>query len=716
MPKRFRILELELFRHLKKRPKNKTSLILADIRQEKNPFVLDLKNKKTEFYTFLAVLLILISLSAWWFLNGNKLKAETTQFYPSVCLGNWTDPENAEGKPDLEENADYSEFNSGNSAFYGGGQKQIFCGQFKGELAEGAKINQIALKFSWAEGKKENLSVPDYSENSAGEIIDSNPEIFEGVLLQASSTPEISPAEAPEPESSSEPKEITPENPQSFLKTFVFPALAEEEIVPSEIPTLSETKAPENTPSASPENTPEPTPEPEIPPESPEPQNSADLDEVFIIKYSLDGEKWENLARVKKNDFPSELSMPFLTIEDLAKVQISIESEGFNDDSIAFLDGMFLKIEYENTAISISEQEIPSPAGPGEVYEDIFPFFAEGNFESKDNALTRDLGSTAFSEEFGPENSSFLRSSPENTNESAESDNKETEENKELVFSGFTSANVERNLSKVFVRLSLAAKNIPAEQKSWLWLEYSFNDGRNWQKFAKIDLSQEASNQANNNYRSYPLSSMRTLRNLSALRIKVRYEGPVPAQQEQLPFIFIDSIWLQALRDNSNPEPKNIPTTVISQPGKKQNSEIFIVNNNSPIQITETETENRNPQINKEGDIACWESEIDGKWQIMAATAPNWKSKQVSAGQNTNLNCKINGNIIVWQSWVDDNWEIMEANKSLFGWSENRLTEDSGADINPDFSEGKIIWEKGSDKVIRKFPDGFVENIKYLIF
>lgn len=83
--------------------------------------------------------------------------AEVAVFYSGKCLGTWQNPNKAQGKPEVE-NADL--INEDNSAFFDGGIKEIYCGDFQGEVPKG-KIKNIQLKFNWliTETKKQPVSV-----------------------------------------------------------------------------------------------------------------------------------------------------------------------------------------------------------------------------------------------------------------------------------------------------------------------------------------------------------------------------------------------------------------------------------------------------------------------------------------------------------------------------------------------------------------------------
>jgi hypothetical protein len=81
--------------------------------------------------------------------GGRFVHADTVNFYPASCLGNWQNVENALGKPDLPDGADSGEFNASNSAMYVGGDAEIFCGNFAGEDPGNRIFQKATVHFSW---------------------------------------------------------------------------------------------------------------------------------------------------------------------------------------------------------------------------------------------------------------------------------------------------------------------------------------------------------------------------------------------------------------------------------------------------------------------------------------------------------------------------------------------------------------------------------------
>lgn len=75
-----------------------------------------------------------------------KGRADIATFYPDTCLGAWTNPRNAEKKPETTANGDIDQFSTANSAILDKEQKEdIYCGNFQGEFNESTKPIKIVI-------------------------------------------------------------------------------------------------------------------------------------------------------------------------------------------------------------------------------------------------------------------------------------------------------------------------------------------------------------------------------------------------------------------------------------------------------------------------------------------------------------------------------------------------------------------------------------------
>ncbi|MDP2856134.1 MAG: hypothetical protein Q8N90_03400, partial [bacterium] len=254
----------------------------------------------------------------------------------------------------------------------------------------------------------------------------------------------------------------------------------------------------------------------------------------------------------------------------------------------------------------------------------------------------------------------------------------------------------------------------PTLENERLEIEYSLDGGSSWKSLGKISILGEISNQINGGYWSLPLNSISSWQDLNNLKIKITYKNSLDLINDEV-LVFLDNVWLEVLRNETLNLQQNLdsePNEVIAE-SDGNDQEIFIITNNSQkTKITDNDYDDHNPKINQEKDLICWESEIDNRWQIMIAEAPDWKISQLSLKGTTNLNCQVNEIQVLWQVWTDNNWEIMMAEKKLFGgWAIKRVTENNEPDLNPEFLKNKIIWEKGGGEKVEK-EEGFFGRLK----
>ena len=73
--------------------------------------------------------------------------AKTAYFYAGTCLGEWENPGNAEGMPQVVDGSD-NWFNSVNSAISRAKEREIFCGDFQGEVPHEVSVGRATLSFS----------------------------------------------------------------------------------------------------------------------------------------------------------------------------------------------------------------------------------------------------------------------------------------------------------------------------------------------------------------------------------------------------------------------------------------------------------------------------------------------------------------------------------------------------------------------------------------
>jgi hypothetical protein len=113
-----------------------------------------------------------------------KGKAEISTFYPSSCLGGWSNPHNVEGEPQTKTDSTEVEFTKDNSAILlETTHADIYCGNFVGKVEENTKPTKILISLSWSRGE-----TPASSQKVVGESFASST----GEILDAASSTEVS--------------------------------------------------------------------------------------------------------------------------------------------------------------------------------------------------------------------------------------------------------------------------------------------------------------------------------------------------------------------------------------------------------------------------------------------------------------------------------------------------------------------------------------------
>jgi len=278
----------------------------------------------------------------------------TVNLYSNLCIGDWLNPQNVQGQPDVEETGNLESFYESNSAVYRGGALNLICQNFENnsegfnyDNSENFKIQSAKIKFSFAIGeKKPDLEIPQ--------------------IPSGGSTPnESTPKTLPSPDLQLPPVETTPtENPpmENPLPT---------ETLPIEIPPI------ENSPS-------------EVTPSvtglikkiknffsivtaqaQEEKYSTTEANDVLIptdtkitIWYSLDNETWWQLGAISEQPTSNSLNggylsfdAPFLTsLEDLKNLKIKFEGViGDGTNISAYLDSVWLDVNYVREKVETPE-------------------------------------------------------------------------------------------------------------------------------------------------------------------------------------------------------------------------------------------------------------------------------------------------------------------------------------------------------------------------
>jgi hypothetical protein len=195
-------------------------------------------------YLSVAALVLLIVLGV---VVSKKSQAEVAMFYPSSCLGGWTNLTKATGKPDVENESGFSNLNA--AILPENTQTDLFCGGFTGDIPPNKDPKLLILRIAWSltgststpEGPSSIEGVPFAS--STGVILDapasSSPSFTspaEGVSTstdQQATTTET-PALAPAQETTQEVVPVSAEPTQPAPESVSVPV---QEVVPAPAPT-----------------------------------------------------------------------------------------------------------------------------------------------------------------------------------------------------------------------------------------------------------------------------------------------------------------------------------------------------------------------------------------------------------------------------------------------------------------------------------------------
>ncbi len=223
-----------------------------------------------------------------------RSEAETIYFYPSVCLGNWQNPTNAQGRPESLDQKP-AQFNAENSAVFsssGDSSREILCGGFANNTSERIDVKKLSLRLIWS-----NLAT-----QSEEQIPSTEP-----VLPVAENVD-------------------TAEKVGTNVATFIDSG-ANESLVSSSTETEMPISNSETKPGI-------------------ESQVASETGKsLFIIRYTFDGDNWQTLANIESIDSLTDLELPIRSLQDLPNLRFSIESTGQKKD--VYLDGLSLRVDYQ---------------------------------------------------------------------------------------------------------------------------------------------------------------------------------------------------------------------------------------------------------------------------------------------------------------------------------------------------------------------------------
>lgn len=118
-----------------------------------------------------------------------KSKAEVATFYPTSCLGGWSNPHKAEGKPETSDGI--TSFNLNNSALLSSESiADLYCGSFKGEVPTSTTPTKMILTIVWNNLPNEDSKpiVSDSFASSTLNILDATSSVDFTLISSSSST------------------------------------------------------------------------------------------------------------------------------------------------------------------------------------------------------------------------------------------------------------------------------------------------------------------------------------------------------------------------------------------------------------------------------------------------------------------------------------------------------------------------------------------------
>ncbi len=313
-----------------------------------------------------------------------SVRANVAIFYPNTCLGGWENPQNAQGKPDVE-------FNESASAILKNATAHIFCGGFEGEVPNDSEPKKVLLKMSWALVDKKPLLLDQPVEIPliiiTEETITTIPGEIPPTIITEEATAITTPEEIPftiiteeAPVTTTVIEEVVTDSSVTIEASSLTMAMEEAPATTTAIEEIPIIVPAEEAPATT-------TAIEEIPitvPAEEAPATSMTIEEALIVTvteeiipsittettvltddflevlYAIDGENWISLGKVNRNNWRGlTFYIPISSAQDLSKIQISIQKvPAIEGQPIVYLDGMWLEVEY-------GEKELePEPIQP----------------------------------------------------------------------------------------------------------------------------------------------------------------------------------------------------------------------------------------------------------------------------------------------------------------------------------------------------------------
>ena len=304
--------------------------------------------------------------------------ASTVDFYPSSCLGNWENVQNALGKPDITAGSSPSAFTTINSALFGTSTAQMFCGNFSGDTDISAltdkSFQEADLVLSWSVVFPQNAVAPDSSavlddastttstttiDNVATGMTDT---IIAATTTDATTTSDVSPdivsstISAPADNTAASPDTSAPDSTPT----------------PASAPAPDPVPAPASDPTPAPDTSASPTswlrnlvgiayadgtstdtaqPSSSITINTSIFQNiilpSSTANDILAIVYSTDGVTWQPLADIDSSNWQTgRYPIPIHSWTELQHLQVAFIGAGESSSPQIFLDAAGVEVSY----------------------------------------------------------------------------------------------------------------------------------------------------------------------------------------------------------------------------------------------------------------------------------------------------------------------------------------------------------------------------------
>jgi len=299
-------------------------------------------------------------------------RAETQDFYPTTCLGNWQNVANAQGDP-AAITSPTSTFSSADSAMYAGSGTEIYCGGFiPPTFATSGDITNVGLTLVWqigdapaatttviASSSDTGSFTPAADDSSTVATTTATGDDDASSPVVPTTTPAVTPDVASSSDGTSAPV-ITPPPASTDGDGSSAPA------PDTSTPTPTATPAPAADPSATPPpttsfvrqlipvafaddiaSTTDSSTTVVTPPVIPD-QNFLD------VSYSTDGQTWISIGKVSVTNWQEfTVTLPISDWNDLENLQIRVQGLPTTQDPIppVYLEGMLVEVHYS----------IPSP-------------------------------------------------------------------------------------------------------------------------------------------------------------------------------------------------------------------------------------------------------------------------------------------------------------------------------------------------------------------